>query len=313
MSNISLQIKGGLWGFCVGDALGVPYEFITRNSMKQCPAIGYTGFGSHNVPEGTWSDDSSLTFCTAESLVDGYNLKEIATSFVKWYYNGYWTPYGKVFDVGLTTKIAIQNLKNGINPYQSGLSGKYNNGNGSLMRILPIAFYLSNIQNKHRYKIIKEVSSITHPNQTSIIGCFLYVYIAIGLINKLTLKESMRFAAENACSVEFEHSLLQPYKRILTETIGEVSSNEIKSSGFVVDTLESIIWCLSRSQHYQEAVLLAVNLGEDTDTIGALTGGLAGIIYGYSNIPQTWIRNIARYNDVDKLIERFSNSPWACD
>ncbi|MGB4437301.1 MAG: ADP-ribosylglycohydrolase family protein, partial [Acetomicrobium sp.] len=136
------KVIGGLLGLCIGDALGVPVEFQSREKLKRNPVKDMMGYGTHNQPPGTWSDDSSLAFCLAESLCNGFDLQDIADKFVKWMYEGYWTPWGKAFDVGHTTQIAISRLKKGVDPLESGPTDERSNGNGSLMRILPLIFYV---------------------------------------------------------------------------------------------------------------------------------------------------------------------------
>ena len=153
--------KNILLGLSVGDALGVPAEFKSRETLKKNPITGMTGYGTHNQPPGTWSDDSSLAFCLAESLCEGYNLKDIADRFIKWYDKAYWTPHGEVFDIGIATRKAIQRLKEGIDPRLAGGNTEYDNGNGSLMRIMPLLVLTDYSTTTEAYRLTEEVSSIT--------------------------------------------------------------------------------------------------------------------------------------------------------
>ena len=130
-----------LLGVAIGDALGVPYEFKTRLQMKQKPATEMVGFGTYNQQPGTFSDDASLTFCLAETLTHPFDLQKIATNFLKWYDQGYWTAHGDVFDIGIQTQKAFFNIENGVAPELCGGVDERSNGNGSLMRILPLVFY----------------------------------------------------------------------------------------------------------------------------------------------------------------------------
>jgi len=161
------KILGGLFGLCIGDALGVPFESCSRDELKKNPVTTMVGYGVHNQPAGTWSDDSSLTFCLADSLCQGFNLDDIAGKFCKWLYEGYWTPYGKTFGVGNTTRQAISRLTKGVNPEEAGGKSEYSNGNGSLMRILPLAYYLENAEAPKKFEIIHQLSSITHAHPRS--------------------------------------------------------------------------------------------------------------------------------------------------
>ena len=330
-SNICKDI---LFGIAVGDALGVPVEFKSRESIAQNPVKDMTGYGTHNQPPGTWSDDSSLTFCLAESLCNGYNLYDIAANFVKWLDEGFWTANGKVFDIGNTTHNAINNLKNGSEPSNAGETGIYSNGNGSLMRILPCLIQLVNLNFKERYKLIMEVSSITHGHPRSVLGCIILLEYAMILMDKeprlalWTLCHNFKNDLKDLPELENElihynrlfdgmtsgeyESLRKTDRKVYEATkfmdasmpsIAKVSVNEIRSSGYVVDTLEASIWCMINSSSYEQAVLMAVNLGEDTDTTGAITGGLAALWYGYDSIPESWINKIARKDDIVSLSE----------
>ena len=171
-NKIMDAIKGGIWGLIVGDALGVPVEFQDREELEENPLVDMIGYGTHNQPKGTWSDDTSMTLCLVDNLIKGYNLNEIANNFVKWYRQGFMTPYGVAFDIGNTTRKAIYNIEAGVNVIEAGGAAQYDNGNGSLMRILPLAFYLRNEDNlDKKFKIIHDVSAITHSHNISKIAC----------------------------------------------------------------------------------------------------------------------------------------------
>ena len=324
-----------LFGIVVGDAIGVPVEFKSKETIARNPVTEMIGYGTHRQPAGTWSDDSSLSFCLAESLCTGYNIDDIASKFVKWMDEGYWTPYGEVFDIGNTTRNAINNLKNGCEPTLAGETGDYSNGNGSLMRILPLLPHIIHLDFDERYQIIKDVSSITHRHPRSILGCVLFMEYALNLLNEDPLlslqKLSLDFQnhLENYPEMQKEehhyHRLLdgmknQEYDAIRLSdpktyqqidfmeasmpSIAMANVETIRSGGYVVDTLVASIWCLVSSTNYKEAVLLAVNLGDDTDTTGAVTGGLAALYYGYESIPENWVNQLARKDDIQDLSEK---------
>lgn len=309
-----------LLGVAVGDALGVPVEFLSRNSLLADPVVSMRGYGTHHQAPGVWSDDSSLTFCLAESLCDGYDLNDLANRFIKWYEHGYWTASGKVFDIGITTSHAIWALRKGIEPVFAGADKESSNGNGSLMRILPLIFFLRDKSLAERFNITKEVSSLTHRHIRSVIGCFIYLEYALELLNGNNKYEALAimkervydFLAKNeVCPVEE----LFKYHRILTPSdslfeirpIHEYTEAEIASSGYIVHTLEASIWCLLTTGNYHDAVLKAVNLGQDTDTTAAVTGGLAGLYYGMDQIPEEWLSVLARKGDIIALGEKLNN------
>jgi len=279
------MIRDALFGLSVGDALGVPAEFKSRAWLKEHPVTDFSGYGSHNLPAGTWSDDSSLAFCLAEALTQPFDLKTIAEYFVKWLYENFWTARGEVFDVGISCQQAIDRLARGTRPELAGGFEEGENGNGSLMRILPLLFHIKDEDIDSRYQLTKSVSSITHAHARSVIACFYYLEFARKLLNKED-KTQIYHDLKNEVS-SFLHSIkmspkeIAKYDRLLRTDIYDLPVQEIHSSGYVLHTLEASVWCLLTTSNYKDAVLKAVNLGEDTDTTGAVTGGIAGILYGF--------------------------------
>ncbi len=305
----SNKILDGLFGLCIGDALGLPVQFLSREVVKRDPITDMIGYGQFNLPPGSWSDDSSLTFCLAESLCNGYNLQGIADRFTKWLYDGYWTPFGQSFDIGQSTRDSIIRLKSGFSPLDSGDKGEYNNGNGSLMRILPLAFYLQNTSFESRFEIVHQVSAITHAHPRSQIACGIYIQMCINLLKgdnpRISYVEMKRKISEYY-KMEPYRSELKCFSRILTEDISRFNEHTIRSSGYVIDTLEASLWCLLNNDSYEDTVLKAVNLGKDTDTTGAVVGGLAGIYYGFDNIPKKWIDMIVKKDKIVDLSNRLN-------
>ncbi|MCE3228241.1 MAG: ADP-ribosylglycohydrolase family protein [Bacteroidetes bacterium] len=301
----SNYIKDLLFGIAIGDAVGVPVEFKSREKIKKNPVTDMIGYGTYNLEPGTWSDDTSLTLCLAYSLTKEFNLQTIANSFVKWRYHNSWTARGHVFDVGIATQQAIDNIKRGHKPELAGGMDVYSNGNGSLMRILPLLPYIKNKSLKERYEITKLVSSITHAHIRSVIACFYYLEFA-----KKILEGKDKFKAYEELKKEVSDFLHQSkinpseidlYQNLLILDIHLFEENDIKSSGYVLHTLEASMWCILTTDNYRDAVLKAVNLGEDTDTTAAVTGGLAGSLYGFESIPPTWIEQLARAKDIEEL------------
>lgn len=305
------KIKSVLFGVSVGDALGVPVEFKSREVIRKNPVTDMIGYGTYNFPPGTFSDDSSLTFCLAEALTTKFDLNTIGQNFVKWFNNNYWTSRGNVFDIGIATRQAIDRLAKGERPDLAGNFSVSSNGNGSLMRISPLLFYLVDKPISERYEITKQVSSITHGHIRSVIACFYYLEFA-----RLLIKQKDKFEIYKHLQTEVTKHLtllsinskeVALFNRLLEQNIYELSDEDIFSSGYVIHTLEAIIWCMLTTNNYKDAVLTAVNLGEDSDTTGAVTGGLAGLLYGYDNIPMNWIKQIARTDAIENLAERLGD------
>jgi ADP-ribosylglycohydrolase len=295
----------------VGDALGVPVEFKTRETLKAFPVENMREFGSWNQPKGTWSDDSSLTLCIAEELTKGYDLEKIGQSFVKWVKYGHWTAHGRLFDIGGTTRHSVARLIKGESAKFSGNIFEEDNGNGSLMRTLPLAFYLKDEENIEKlYQTVKEVSSITHGHFRSVFACFVYVIFAIELIKGKDKKQAYHHTQELVLQFSeiqgFNPKEVQLFDRVLKNDISEYHEDSISSGGYVLHSLEASLWCFLNSENYAEAVLKAVNLGEDTDTTGAITGGIAGIYYGFESIPKDWVDVLARKEDIEKLCEKLN-------
>lgn len=299
----------GLMGLCVGDALGVPVEFTSRAERVKSPVTTMQSYGTWNQPPGTWSDDSSLTFCLAESLCRGYSLDTIANSFWRWYKQAYWTPRGDLFDIGPTTHAAIMRLKQGVVPHHAGGKVEDSNGNGSLMRILPMAYCHKTVTFPELMARVHDVSAITHAHVRSQMACGIYISIAVALLAGASLQAAYLQGLEKIQSIYSEREYLlerRHFGRIFSGEIAKLPVEEINSGGYVIDTLESSLWCLLNTSSYSEAVLKAVNLGGDTDTTAAVTGGLAGIYYGVENIPPEWMNKLARKQDIINLAERFA-------
>lgn len=274
-----VSLKSAIYGLAVGDALGVPFEFKKRGTFL---CQGMTGHGTHNQQAGTWSDDTSMTLATCQSIKDNHGICEsdIRKKFLDWLNTGAFTPDGVAFDCGVTTYEALHR--------GTGSRDFYSNGNGALMRILPLAFIDCTDEE------IDTVSAMTHAHEISKEACRIYVKIARTLL-----------AGENLRSAIQAVEMSKVFERI--HELENLSEAEIKSSGYVVDTLEASLWCLLQTENYQDAVLKAVNLGDDTDTVGAVTGGLAGILYGYSGIPGEWIDALRKKELIDRSLVVFNH------
>lgn len=254
------KLKSAIFGFAIGDALGVPYEFRERYTYTCTDMIGH---GTSNQEAGTWSDDTSLTLATAKSIKDkkSIDLIDIRNNFEAWLHNDEFTANGVVFDVGGTTREAIE--------LGHGMDGFHDNGNGSLMRIIPLAFTNASDDD------IANVAAITHAHEISKNACIEYIHIARKLING---------------------------EKYIDDTIKNLDESEIKSGGFVLDTLKASLWCILNTDNYKDAVLKAVNLGDDTDTTAAVTGWMAGIIYDYDAIPKEWFDKLKNIDLIEECL-----------
>ena len=298
------MIKNSILGLILGDALGVPVEFKSREELDRNPIKDMIGYGTHNLPAGTWSDDSSMTLITLESLSKGYNPEDIMNGFVKWAYKSYMTPYGKTFSIGNTTSIACRMYKLNKDIKACGETSERSNGNGSLMRILPVSIFLANESEKTIVEKSFEISGLTHNHIRAKIACGLYSLIVSDLLKGKNLYEALA-NANRIIGPYIPNDERIHFKRISDFEILQLNRSAIKSTGYVIDTLEACLWCLFNSSDYKEAVLKAVNLGADTDTTAAVTGSLAGIIFGLEHISSKWIKSLAKFDKIDKLIDKF--------
>jgi ADP-ribosylglycohydrolase len=304
-------VVAGLLGVCIADALGVPVEFSSRAERRQDPVRTMRGYGTWNQPPGTWSDDSSLMLCLADSLCHGFDLDDMGDRFRRWHDEQLWTPHGEVFDVGGTTREAIANLRNGIPAAQAGGTADCNNGNGSLMRILPMAFCYPKLDLADLIHRTHQVSCITHGHPRSQMSCGVYISIAVQLLQGQDPKTAYKAGVQQVDTL-YQHSPFveerSHFDRVWSGAIDQLDESEIQSGGYVVHTLEAALWCWLTTDNYADAVLKAVNLGDDTDTTAAVTGGLAGLTYGVAGLPAEWIEAIARVDDIVPVAQQIEQA-----
>ena len=296
-------------GHAIGDAMGVPTEFCFREKLLANPVTSMTGFGSHRVPAGTWSDDTSMEIATMDAYINnGYwNYDDIMLNFGDWINDARFTANDFNFDVGRTCLTAIRNyISHGTPALESGLNDYLSNGNGSLMRILPVALYSysKDLSDPEIIKLVNDVSSLTHRHDISKLGCYIYVKYVIYLLKGLSKEEA--YEEIKKCDYSsYEKESIDVYERILKNNIKEYSIDDISSSGYIVDTLECALWILLNSKSYRDTIIASTNIGNDTDTIGAVAGGMAGIIYGIDSIPEDWLNTLKKKDYLMSLTLEF--------
>lgn len=331
------SIKNGIIGAIVGDALGLAVQFEPREFRDRDPVTDMRGYGAFNKPEGSWSDDSSLILATIDGLSkslenhkeDDSSLNEIIDyeiimkNFSLWLNEGEFTPYGYAYDIGGATMDGIGRYDNGTEPILSGGIGEGDNGNGSLMRILPIAFFIHYLSQKYsfdedeRMTAIHNLSSLTHRHRRTQLCCGIYVNIALEFIENhenecnLALEELIANGINKSKEYYFNNDdfkgELHHFNRVFSLNIQNLPRDEIKSGGYTISSLEASIWCLLNNENYKDTVLTAVNLGYDTDTTACIAGGLAGIYYGYEDIPADWVNQLVERRKIESFVKKFSN------
>ena len=301
------QIKSVMLGHAIADALGVPVEFSTRSKLEKTPVTQMMGYGTYPVPAGAWSDDTSMAVAALDCIADGeLNWESVMTAFGEWYYHDQYTPTGELFDIGNICSKAIHNyhvLQKSVN--ECGLKSEYSNGNGSLMRIHPFSLltWYDSKANNNWEEIIDQASSLTHAHERSRLACKIYTLILHKLL-EAPCKQSVYSALETAKDKFADHTEGVHYLRLWEKDLAELPSNEIRSGGYVVDSIEAAVWCLLTTDNYRDCVLKAVNLGEDTDTTAAIAGGLAGALYGLDAIEQEWLDTLLRRDYIEEMCER---------
>lgn len=305
------SIRAALLGVAIGDALGVPFEFATREMMREHPCTGMIGHGTHDQPAGTWSDDSSMSYCLAEALSEEhFDLDHLGQLFVQWFFDGYWSPHGVTFDYGGTTAEAIKRLERGVPPQASGCFGESSNGNGSLMRILPLVFYIKDLPVEERYEWTRQVSAITHGHIRSVIACFYYLeyarLILLGVGKQDAYSQLQKDLPPFLAGIGIEESEIEHFSRLFVGDIALLRDDEIQSDGYVVHTLEASMWCLLTTDSYEDAVLKAVGLGGDSDTTASVCSGLGAVNVGVGAIPEEWLVALARREDIEDLAKRMA-------
>lgn len=317
-------IKSSLYGFIVGDALGVPVEFMSRDKLKEQPVSEMLENKSRNTTKGYWSDDTAMTLCTMQSIVDmkkiSFELHEsMMKNYRKWLEEGYKAINKKCFGIGQTIFKALSNYKNSksfIEYCANNLDSPKNGGNGAMMRILPLILYLYNnklpkykdleddIEIYRKYYFIEFNVGITHQYTVNAECCIFYTMFIFNLLDTKDLNKAYDLSIENHLSWHSGDPSSE-LRRILFKEVIDLDEDEIKSSGYVVDTLEACLWCLFNTKSYEEAVLKAVNLGGDSDTIAAITGSLAGLYYGMEQIPKKWLEALCEKDMLENDINNF--------
>ena len=289
------KLAGAFVGLAVGDAVGTTVEFRDRDTFT--PVTDMVGMGPFNLPVGCWTDDTSMALCLAESLIKYPELSavDLLTRFSEWRYNGVNSSNGRCFDIGNATSKAISNFnKTGqiINNTEF-----FSAGNGSIMRMSPavIAHYDNESE---AIRVAVEQGRTTHAADNCIHACELMAYILLNAIYATNKEQLFNIKPLEHWGSEVKHIL-----RTL-----DVERDHVSSSGYVIHTLHAALWCVNHTDNFKDAILLAANLGDDADTVAAVTGQIAGAFYGLSDIPDDWkikLYDFSRFIDLtEELIKR---------
>lgn len=290
MKNPSRQarLRGGLLGLLIGDALGVPYEFHDAASIPPSAEIEMTppvGFNRAHVgvPPGTWSDDGAQALALLDALLRDrtLNLDTFAANLLNWFQQGAFTPDGNVFDVGLQTRQAFYAIAAGKSASTSGPDGERDNGNGSLMRCLPVVMVAATRDDA--IHLARKQSLPTHGHVRSQLCCALYCLTAMGILEGQSAADAVRAAEDSLLD---RHTGTPEESELKIALDGRFDAPQ--GSGYVVDSFWSAMHCVLSTHSYEDCVKRAVALGNDTDTTACIAGGMAGLVYGEDAIPRRW-------------------------
>ncbi|WFB34562.1 ADP-ribosylglycohydrolase family protein [Kiritimatiellota bacterium B12222] len=302
------RIFGGIFGLLLGDACGVPVEFSPRAERLHDPVTDMRGWGCHAQPPGHWSDDGALALAHIAAFIDtqGWQPEYHIQEFSAWYEKGKHCAGRGVFDIGESTSRAILRHLSGNPWYACGCRGLFDNGNGSLMRILPVGLWLWQSDIETRAQVLSEASTLTHGHRRSELACIWYGEICAAMLAGKDLQRAHHIAFQNTRRLHIE----KEWQHLIPISSGacyKKSRNEITSNGYVISCLEAALWCLEQHHTFRDTILEAVNLGGDTDTTAAVCGGLAGLRYGYSGLPKEWLACLPRQSYVHDLALDFAD------
>ncbi len=277
-------------GLAVGDALGTTLEFSPRDAKPRVTDL--VGGGPFDLAPGQWTDDTSMALCLAESILErgAIDPEDLMGRFVAWRLEGHNSVLGYCFDIGLTTSSALECFQETGNPL-SGSVHPRTAGNGSLMRLAPVAIRWRGEPDKAR-AAARLQSRTTHGNAQAVDACDFFAGLLVEVIGgepKKALLRPRAFAGDKAVA-EIAAGSWRGKRR-----------DEISSSGYVVHTLEAALWAVDAAQSFEDAVIAAVNLGDDADTAGSVTGQLAGALWGVSRIPAAWLAKLAWRRRIEQL------------
>lgn len=274
------RARGALLGLAVGDALGTTLEFTRRDTLPHHTEM--TGGGPFNLAPGQWTDDTSMALALADSLITcrGFDPHDLMTRFVRWRKEGAYSCTGACFDIGITTQQALARFIRGGGPF-AGSTDPDDAGNGSLMRLAPVALFAVHDANQAD-QLARDQSQVTHAAPQAVEACTYFVQLLReAILGKPDVLRPRTWSGDPAITA------------IAAGSWRQKTRDEIRSSGYVVDTLEAALWSVGTTSSFEEALIRAVNLGRDADTVGAVTGQLAGALYGASTIAERWLHPLA--------------------
>lgn len=296
------RYRGCLLGLAVGDAVGTTLEFKLPGTFT--PIKDMVGGGPFQLMAGQWTDDTSMALCLAESLIEkkGFDPVHQLQKYLQWYRQGHLSSTGRCFDIGGTVRQALWRFEETGEPFCGSIDTR-SAGNGSIMRLAPVPlFYAADPENAIAKS--KDSSRTTHGATTAVDACQYLAALIIGAINGISKEELLAKRYSPIPNYWENHPLVEEIDEIATGSFKHRQPPEIKGTGYVVKSLEAALWAFYHSNTFAEGCLLAVNLGDDADTTGAVYGQLAGAFYGENGIPETWQKKLAYRDLITSMAEQ---------
>jgi ADP-ribosylglycohydrolase len=296
------RYRGSLLGLAVGDALGTTLEFRRPGSFD--PVEDIVGGGPFGLQPGEWTDDTSMALCLAESLVEspGFDPIDQLERYVRWYREGYLSSRGRCFDIGGTTSSALRRFEQTREPF-CGSTDSYSAGNGSIMRLAPVPLYFA-LNPRQAIALAADSSRTTHGAIEAVDACRYLAALIVGAVGGASKEELLADHYSPAPGLWDARPLAPGIAEIAAGSFRHRDPPEIRGEGYVVRSLEAALWAFDRSSSFRDGALLAVNLGDDADTTGAVYGQLAGAYYGEPGIPISWRQRLVMGDLITSLADR---------
>ncbi|KRO16340.1 ADP-ribosylglycohydrolase family protein [Lacticaseibacillus saniviri] len=310
MAITDTRLVHGVIGFAIGDALGLPVKGQTRAQLTEKPIDKMTGYGTFDQPAGNYSDETSLVIASMMGLTQGFDLAAVKSAYQQWYTDSEYAPYqGPVVDIWPATKNALTDQP----------LADTQNDPGGLTRVLPLAYFLFKeghtdlVNDPQALTQLSDFVSLTNPDKDNIIAGVIYAQAIINLLNGQTdlhvaLRDSIASAAKYY--TQNDATAWQNFARLTNPQFAELPVADYRAASDPVSILEAVIWSALNTDNYKDALLTAVNLGGNTDTLGALVGGLAGLAYGYQSLPHKWCLVLAKYSEIVDLCRQAEASGY---
>ena len=316
-------VVDGLLGLAIGDAFGVPVEFMSRREVRALDLRdmvgrdtnpGFQGRWTDLIPSGAWSDDTSMTITAMSSIIEKkgeIDWEDIMRKFDDWWIRSKYTSLDFPFGLGSNVSKAMLRHQNGVPALECGGKGFRDNGNGALMRMFPFSMYciLHDFSDLETLSLIRKAAGITHGHEINAMSCYLYTLFLDQCIKLKSPENAYRIISDTGRQSEFMHifseEAFKAHAQVFELGSREFNPDSIRESGYVVDSLAVSFYSILNTQNYEDAVRMAVNFGYDTDTNAAITGSIAGAMYGKSQIPDRWINTVRKKDYLIQIGEQF--------